>query len=288
MSEPVCDLALPDGRSVRLKWHMLRRCEDEAPFKPANLVQGWRAGASLEIDIRVTADRKALVVHDPALGRSTTLRAVVGKVPSARVRGHHFRDAAGRPDTEAPCLLLGELLAHLEGVPPGPGALLQLDVKMRHHERLHEDALADIQAAAGGIAERIVVSSLRPEAARAIAEALPGAAVGYDPLDRFRQVRERTTDPLLMLEHLLATRAGVRWIYLHHPLVTRAAAAGVPLVAELRRAGLLVDVWTIDAGRPEAAATLAAALESGADQITTNGPAALAELVRAGHGDRPG
>jgi len=112
--------------------------------------------------------------------------------------------------------------------------------------------------------------------------------VGYDPLDRLRQVPERTTDPLLMPDHLLEARAGVRWIYLRYPLVTRAVAAGVPLVAELQQAGLLVDVWTIDAGRPEGATALAAALESGADQITTNGPAALAELARAAHVDRPG
>jgi glycerophosphoryl diester phosphodiesterase len=50
----------------------------------------------------------------------------------------------------------------------------------------------------------------------------------------------------------------------------------------LHQAGLLLDVWTLDAETPRWRERLARALAAGADIVTTNTPRALAAACRAG------
>jgi hypothetical protein len=55
------------GRTVRLKWHKLRRFADDPPFARRNLRAGLAAGASLEVDIRALACGRFVCLHDPLL-----------------------------------------------------------------------------------------------------------------------------------------------------------------------------------------------------------------------------
>jgi glycerophosphoryl diester phosphodiesterase len=266
---------------VRLKWHMARTHPAEAPFRPGNLALGWRLGASVEIDILVTADRRFLVAHDATLGPATTGRGRAAGLPLAAMAGLLHRDRAGEPDPDAPVLSLADLMAPLRSLPRAPGASLQLDLKVTEGQVLDEAMLADAAAAVAGLEPAIVVGSQHLEPARRLAAALPGARLGYDPMRAASRHPGLARDPERLLRHIERRQDGVALAYLRFDVVVAAEARGFPLVDRLLELGIDTDAWTVNPGPGLHDADLRRLLEAGVRQITTDAPTEIAGLIAA-------
>ncbi|MCL6609628.1 MAG: hypothetical protein K6T74_16220, partial [Geminicoccaceae bacterium] len=110
-----------------------------------------------------------------------------------------------------------------------------------------------------------------------LARAAPGIAKGFDPLamyeerglpaaaEAFRELAEAT----------FAAMPDAAIFYLEARLVLAADRYGVALPRVVKRAGALVDVWTLDADRPDLGPTLEALARLGCDRITSNDPLEL-------------
>jgi glycerophosphoryl diester phosphodiesterase len=114
--------------------------------------------------------------------------------------------------------------------------------------------------------------------------ALPRAAYGY--LDRHPlAVRQLTSVADYLSDRLggiLGLVPGAREAHVRLYAFERMLDDGVAEAAELfHRQGLLLDVWTLDAGTPAWRERLARAVSAGVDIVTTNTPHALAAAGRA-------
>lgn len=265
---------------IRLKWHQLRTRAGEAPFRPANLLRGWRLGATLEIDILPTGDRRFVVAHDPTLGPATTGRGRVSEMSLAAMAGVRHRDGAGVGDPAAPLLALADLIAPLHGIPPGRGGSLQLDLILPGGRPLTEPAIADAAAAVHGLERAIVLGSYHLDQARRLRAAMPGARLGYDPTRAAS--RDGFADhPGRLLRHLERRGDGLALAYLRYDMVLAAAARGFPLAARLLDLGIETDAWTVRAGAETSDSVLRTLAESGTRQITTDDPVGLARRLAA-------
>lgn len=266
---------------IRLKWHELRTRLGEAPFKPKRLMHGWRIGASLELDVMPTADGRFAVLHDFTLGPNTTGCGRVSETQLAALAGLHHRDRDGVADPDAPVLSLAAMLAPLAALPRAPGTLLQFDLKLAVGQALPEAALADAASAAAGIADAIVVGAMDLPQARRLAEAMPGARLGYDPQRAVARMPELLREPERLLAHFERRRAGLALAYLHYGIVVEAAARGFPLVERLLDLGIETDAWTLNPGPRLTDDVLRKVVESGVRQITTDAPHDLARRITA-------
>ncbi len=264
---------------IRLKWHKLRTRFDEAPFKPANLALGWRIGASLEIDILTSADRRFAVLHDATLGPSTTGQGRVSETRLAAMAGLLHRDRHGVADADAPVLSLAEMLAPLASLPRAATTSLQLDLKVPEGKPLPGEAIADAAEAAAGIEDAVIVGSMELGEARRLAAAMPGARLGYDPQRAIERSPDLRRSPDRLLRHIERRRAGLALAYLRFDIVLSAAAERFPLVDRLLDLGIETDAWTINPGPDLTDRVLSGLLEAGVRQITTDDPGELARRI---------
>ena len=253
MADPIA--ARHDGRSIRLKWHKLRRQADDPPYDRANLAAGIAVGATMEVDLRLMADGGFAILHDAALDEDTTSRGLVRDIDSDGLS--RIRMKSGGPP-----LSLDEL-ARMQR----EGPRLHLDLK-ETAAAITPWVAARFATVMEPVAERFILSGQDAEAVKRLA--VPGLALGYDPMLNWRdQGLDR------FLDEAMDAMPGMAMCYLSKRLVTACAARGLDPIAPLHAAGIEVDVWTID----ENDENLAAALALGADQITTNAPAALAAII---------
>ena len=267
-------IAGPAG-PVSLKWHRLRLAAADAAFRRDRLAAGLAAGAVLEIDLQCAADG-FVALHDDVLDRETTGTGPVAGRSIASLQHLTVRGDGG----EAP-MGLTDLAHHLEAAGPGRGGHLQLDLKLRPGD-LTEGRQQQIAAALGDHAGHLVLSGYDWSIVAQLAEALPGATAGFDPLAYVEANPPATpSDWHGLVDWTLSAAPGAGWIYLHHALITRARADGVDVVAPFHAVGARVDAWTVDA-RPGAdwQDTIRKLLDAGVDQITTNTAEAVAAAFR--------
>ena len=174
-------------------------------------------------------------LHDPTLGPATTGRGRVAGMPLAAMAGLLHRDAAGVADPDAPVLALADLVAPLRALPRGPGASLQLDLKLPEGRPSPAAAVADAAAAVAGLEHAIVVGSHHLDQARRLVAAMPGARLGYDPMRAASRDPGLARDPERLLRHIERRRDGVALAYLRFDVVVAAEARGFPLVAPAAR-----------------------------------------------------
>jgi glycerophosphoryl diester phosphodiesterase len=156
---------------------------------------------------------------------------------------------------------------------------VQLDVKAPARA-LTREALDRFAALLDGVADRFVASAHDWEVVRRLTGAVPGLHAGYDPLTLYARPIDLDADGF----RAVATRAraiapGASIYYLEARLVLAARAHGIDLVAAFANDGAEVDVWTLDADRPDLRSTLERLLAAGCHQITSNDPLALADLI---------
>ena len=255
------------ARTVRLKWHQVRRRPEDPPFARRHIADGLAAGASIEVDIRPLACGRFVCLHDPLLEQETTGAGPVAEADAATVQQLRMLAGGERP------LLLEELAEIVQTSPAAGSAVVQLDFQTMS-VTLEDRAVASFQAALEGRAERFIVSGYDWAMIRRLGEGVAGLTLGWDPS---LEAAGGDTDIVRLVRE---TAPEADTIYLHRVLVRASHQCGDGLVARLSEFGQRVDCWTLDYGEPDAAEDLAAAIAAGCHQITTN--TALAWANEAG------
>jgi glycerophosphoryl diester phosphodiesterase len=222
----------------------------------------------VEIDFR-TSDGDLIVAHDP------------------------------RPRPGA--LLLRDALEVVREAPPGP-TMLMLDAKDEAPWPGH--VVKQIATLIAPVRERIFVGTPADWNLRRLREADPDVALAFDPQyyldhkssrsplpgagsaygyhDAHPLAYRRTVpaDEYLRerLEALVRLVPRIRELHVNLALFEEMLADGVDVTAVVHQAGVLVDVWTLDAGTPSWRERLDRALAAGVDIVTTNTPRELARV----------
>lgn len=216
----------------------------------AALEAAWRAGAdSIEIDLQLSADGAAVVIHDDTVDATTNGSGAVDDLDLAELRhldaGSWF--SAAYAGQRIPTF--AEVIAFLEA---RRGVDLLLELKGDWPVDAARGVVDLVRTA--GLDSRVVLQSFSPATVAVLAAVAPG-------LRRGLLIGEAGED---LLE--LCTELGVMACNPHGELLR----ARPDLLATLHGAGLQVMVWT--ANEPEQWAALTAA---GVDAIITDRPDAL-------------
>jgi glycerophosphoryl diester phosphodiesterase len=231
-----------DGHVTRLKWHRLRRSRTDPLFGAEVMAEGFAAGASMELDLRVRRDGGFVVLHDDLLEGETTGEGRIADLALNELKSFHFQD--GRP-----LVFTEDLAAMLQKA--NPGALLQFDMKddlaaigsngLGHLTALFSETPTPV-IVSGGSLELIVEVGLR----------LPNLLRGIDPTDKLVEIYQQ--DGLKAVEaDLVADLRGPtqpHTVYLAWELVLKAATDGLDLIGLCHAEGKLVDAWTFTLNNP--------------------------------------
>lgn len=263
-----------NGHRTWLKWHRARRKASDPVFTGARILEAMRLGASVEVDLVVTADKGFAVLHDMTLDRETTGSGQVAATGDAVIRQLHLRGNDGEPLPER-VMLLDDLCALMDEGQVHPDALLQLDYK-EDETVLDARALDNFVRATTPVAANIVVSSGSAAAIERLAGAVPGMKRGFDPSDEqnFRSALKGGTLQDFV-DRAAAALPGAELIYLYWEIVTQSADAGFDIVAAFHHHGARVDAWTIREVSPASVAQVERLLALKVDQITTDDPEGL-------------
>lgn len=225
-------------------------------YAPENTLAGLRMARALgtrwvEFDVRATRDDRAVLLHDPRLGRTTTGRGRVDACTSAEVErldaGRWFgKDFAGEPvpRLETAVSLIEEL---------GLGAVVEIKAEPGDGPRTMRAALRALE---GGDPDRLILSSFDEEA-------LGVAAAEAPRLSRALLVRTVPPDWQARIERL-----GCGAIHVGKRGLKAAAVAEIARVVPCR-------VYTVNA--PARARTL---LDWGAAAVFTDCPDVILSAIR--------
>lgn len=260
---------LHEGHRTRLKWHRLRKRFADPLFSAEVMAEGFAAGASMELDLRVRADGGFVVLHDEDLEGETT-----GHGPIAEKSLSDLRDIRMQGG-DRPLILSEDLAAMLQAA--HPAALLQFDMK-DDYEAIGAQGIAHLAAHFQEIAASVIVSAGSLDLIVAVKEKLPHLLRGIDPTDKLYGIRKAGGWKAVEIE----LRADLRGptepdtVYLHWPLILDAANEGLDMIALCQDEGKRVDAWTFTLKHPEAGFSEAewrnfqALMALKPDQITTD------------------
>lgn len=270
-----------NDHTTMLKWHRGRRLITDAVFTRSRILEGMRLGASIEVDIQRHGSNGFVILHDKTLDRETSGSGPVATQPADGLRQLRMRDNDGAVTAE-PVLLLDDLAQLLAAGPIDASAVLQLDLK-NDRASLSSDDIAAFPSAVEPVLANVLLSGDDADAVDSLRRATPGLRAGYDPCreDTIAELR-RTGDYAAFVQAALAAAPNAEMIYLYHPIVAAADAAGFDMIGAIQAAGKRVDVWTI---KEVTDATLALArrlLALKVDQITTDDPVGLEAALSSG------
>jgi glycerophosphoryl diester phosphodiesterase len=269
-----------NGHRTYFKWHRGRRRLSDPVFTGRRILEGMAAGASVEVDLVVTADKGFAVLHDMTLDRETTGTGPVAAASDATIRGLRLRGNDGVPIDE-PVMLLDDLCALMAKGTVHPDALLQLDYK-EDEMVLDARAVENFTQATKAVATNLIVSSGSAPAVRLLTDAVAGMKSGYDASDepKFKAALAGGTMQRFV-DDAVATAPDVDMVYLYWEMVTIAADAGFDLVAAFQKHGKRIDAWTIRDTSAASVTVVEKLLALKVDQITTDDPEGLAAALSA-------
>jgi glycerophosphoryl diester phosphodiesterase len=258
-----------EGHSPLLKWHRLRRRMADPLFSAEVMAEGFKAGASMELDLRVRADGGFVVLHDKELEGETTGRGLVAQKSLADLRDLRMKDG------NRPLLYSEDLAAMLQSA--HPDALLQFDMK-DDYEAIGERGIAHLAEHLQQISASVIVSAGSPELILAVKDKLPHLRRGIDPTNKLGDIAKAEGWKAVEKELLADLRGPTEpeTIYLYWPMLLDAAKAGLDMIALCHSEAKLVDAWTFtlkdpDGGFSDAEWTNFSALVAlKPDQITTD------------------
>ena len=280
-----------------------------------NTVAGFRRAAELgvpavELDVRLTKDRKAIVCHDPDLGRLTGLARAVHDLTWDQIARLRIRkelpmgiDAHGnrkviRYAQEERIPLFAEVLAEV----PHIAINIELKLDLNRWWPLEVAGVTADLITEAGAQDRVIITSFDPRKLRAAARTNPGLAIGfcYDDtmldfaralLDRLPirkadgEIRPNARRVLTrMLDANVTGRMlGTRLVGAEHTLV------GAHTVGRLHAAGVAIGTHTLfplgsTTGKPIAPSAMTEAevhrlVALGVDWIETDDAERLMKLV---------
>lgn len=258
-----------EGHSPLLKWHRLRRRMADPLFSAEVMAEGFKAGASMELDLRVRADGGFVVLHDKELEGETTGRGLIAQKSLADLRDLRMKDG------NRPLLYSEDLAAMLQSA--HPDALLQFDMK-DDYEAIGEKGIAHLAEHLQQISASVIVSAGSPELILAVKDKLPHLRRGIDPTNKLGDIAKAEGWKAVEKELLADLRGPTEpeTIYLYWPMLLDAAKAGLDMIALCHSEAKLVDAWTFtlkdpDGGFSDAEWTNISALVAlKPDQITTD------------------
>ena len=271
-----------DMHRTRLKWHRLRRALTDPEFGADVMAEGFRLGASMELDLQVRSDGGFVVLHDDRLDRETNGRGRVADFAGSDLTGLRYR-------TQDRGLILSEELAEM--LPAAhPDALLQFDLK-NDFPKVGSRGVAHIADLLGGQTRSIIVSGACLRLIEALGVAMPDLKRGVDPTDRLIDLWQ--SQGLASVEAALLgelREVNPNTVYLQWGMLVQMAREGLDLVALAQAEGVLVDAWTHCLATPAAGFSegewpaFAALMALRPDQITTDEAVATeaAWLARTG------
>ncbi len=290
-----------DGRTIAIKVHRCRWSGEHPENSLPAVLECYRACvARAEIDFAMLRDADFLVVHDVDLAATTGGRGLVRDVTRAEAARLRFSEA---PSERPP--LLSEVLEAI-AAEPFP-TILELDMKdlapwpwprVEELARLLEPVKDRVTF--GGSADWNLRRLLRVDATIPVGftiagyldwvpegerdEEAPTTRGAYGYLDDHPLARARhgpTVDYLWdRLGGILRLVPGAREAHVRLAAVEQMVRDGLSdAAAPFHAAGMLLDVWTLDADTPRWRERLAGAVAAGADVITSNTPR---ELTAAG------
>jgi glycerophosphoryl diester phosphodiesterase len=301
MAQPVSVLRAPDGRQVELKVH---GCVWSGEF-PENSLAAIREClttpvARAEIDFNMLRDGDFLVTHDTHLESATTGSGPVRLTTRREAAQLHCRWRGLVWDHRPP--LLSEVFELLRA--QASPTVLELDVKdVEPWPYSRVDELARLvepvrdRVIFGGHADwnlrRLVQVDSRIRVGfnpalyldwvppNSAPDASPDEVGAYGYRDRHPLARARNQPPSDYLwervNGLMRLVPGACEMHIRLSLFERMQSDGLgDTTHRLRRAGIRVDLWTLDAGTPDWQGRLTNAVWAGADIITTNTPRQLA------------
>ncbi|HYU17482.1 MAG TPA: glycerophosphodiester phosphodiesterase family protein [Chloroflexota bacterium] len=270
-----------DGRTVSLKAHGCVWSGEYPENSLAAVEECYRERvARAEIDINMLLDSDFLVTHDAQLDGSTTGRGLVSQTTRLEAERLRFRHGPRVLDHRPP--LLSEVVAKIRQQ-PFP-TRLELDVKdIQPWPWRRVEELAGLVEP---VKDRVIFGGCSDWNLRRLRQADPTVPLGFDPDFYLERAR---AGPVLLAEdlhrrlgQLVGLVPGARELHLRLSAFERALQDGSREVAQLvHEAGLLLDVWTLDAATPDWDNRLAGAVAAGVDMITTNTARALAASWRA-------
>lgn len=238
-----------------------RGASAEAPENTlAALRRAWELGAeSSEIDIRVTRDGHVVVIHD-ATTKRTSGGAVDLVIADTDLAGLRAVDVGSWKASRYADERIPTLAQALDATPPGH--MLFVEIKTTAADA---DAIAKAVLAADPRKRNatLALQAYDPDALAAVAERLPGIEA-YWTVDAPTDAQHR---PLPYPADLVRAAAERRF----HGLAVDQRGADDAFVAAVAKAGLVLDVWTVND-----AADIAAWRTRGARWIETDHP----ELAR--------
>ncbi|MBY5426248.1 glycerophosphodiester phosphodiesterase [Rhizobium leguminosarum] len=258
-----------EGHRTRLKWHRLRKQFADPLFSAEVMAEGFAAGASMELDLRVRADGGFVVLHDKELEGETTGHGAVAEKSGSDLSDIRMQEG------DRPLILSEDLAAMMQST--HPAALLQFDMK-DGYEAIGARGVAHLAAHFRDIAASVIVSGDSLDLIVAVKEKLPHLLRGIDPTNKLYDIRMANGWKAVETE-LRADLSGPTepdTIYLHWPLILDAANAGLDMIALCRDEGKRVDAWTFTLKDPEAGFSEAewrnfsALMALKPDQITTD------------------
>jgi glycerophosphoryl diester phosphodiesterase len=271
------------GFQTRLKWHRLRRHAGDPLFAPDVMADGFKLGASMEIDLRVRADGGFAVLHDEVLEGETTGRGPVRETLAGEFHRLTMLDGANP-------VMLSETLAGLIA-DAHPDALLQFDMK-DDLDRIGERGIDHLRDHFSGSFSRLIASGSDLPLIIALRQCMPDLKRGIDPTDKLVEIQHQDGWAAVERE-LVVDLAGPTepdTIYLSWQLLLHAAQSGLDLIGLCHGHGKVVDAWTYNLQTPEAGfsdgewAEFSALMALRPDQVTTDRAPAMerAWLQRSG------
>ncbi|TAV41821.1 glycerophosphodiester phosphodiesterase (plasmid) [Rhizobium leguminosarum] len=233
-----------EGHRTRLKWHRLRKQCADPLFSAEVMAEGFAAGASMELDLRVRADGGFVVLHDEDLEGETTGHGPVAEKSIGDLRDIRMQEG------DRPLIFSEDLAAMMQST--HPTALLQFDMK-DDFEAIGARGIAHLAAHFQDIAASVIVSGGSLGLIVAVKEKLPHLLRGIDPTDKLYDIRKASGWKAVEAE----LRADLRGptepdtIYLHWPLILDAANQGLDMIALCQDEGKRVDAWTFTLKDPE-------------------------------------
>jgi glycerophosphoryl diester phosphodiesterase len=277
MTDPVS--VVRDGHRTFWKWHRARRRASDPVFTGGRILEGMAVGASVEVDLVRCAGGGFAVLHDHlSIARETTGSGAAFSRTPADMRGLRLRDNDGNALAEH-VMLFDDLCRLIAENPPHPAALLQLDYK-EGQPPLDAPALAAFGRSAAPVGRHMIVSSGEAASVRLLTEAASGTRIGYDPChgDALEKLRA-SNDFCGFVATAVADSPDAEMIYLAYPVVLAAAEAGFDIVAAFHAENRRIDAYTIKSAEAATRPIIERLLALRVDQITTDDPEGVAELL---------
>ncbi len=257
-----------EGHRTRLKWHQLRRRMIDPLFSADVMADGFKLGASMELDLRIRGDGGFVVLHDDVLEGETTGQGEIAKLSRKEMQSAQFPDGRRLTYTEELAQMLST--AH-------PDALLQFDMK-DHLSAIGARGVAHLAEYFANPPCSIIVSGEDLALIVAVREQLPRLLRGIDPTDKLAAIFK--AEGLKAVEaDLIADLKGPTapdTVYLYWELVLEVANRGLDLIALCQAHGAKVDAWTYTLKIPDAGFSedewrdFSALMALKPDQITTD------------------